>query len=78
METELFDPADFLESDEAQIEYVNAALETGEADFITRSLAVVARARGVAGLAVDAAPDFATVLHAMQTLGLRLTADKAA
>ena len=78
MDVELFDSAEFLTSEDAQIEYVNAALETGEAAFIARSLGVVARARGVAGLATDAGPDLAAVLHVMQALGLRLTADRAA
>ena len=78
MDTDLFDPAEFLETEEAQIEYVNAALETGEAAFIARSLAVVARARGIAGPAADAGHDLAGVLHVMQALGLRLTADRAA
>ena len=81
METDLFDPAEFLASDDAQIEYVNAALETGEAAFIARSLAVVARARGMAGLAADAdgaGAALGAALAIMQALGLRLTADKAA
>ena len=78
MDTDLFDPAEFLETEEAQIEYVNAALETGESAFIARSLAVVARARGIAGPAADAGHDLEGVLHVMQALGLRLTADRAA
>ena len=78
MDADLFDPAEFLATEEAQIEYVNAALETGEAAFIARSLAVVARARGIAGPAAEAHSDLAGVLHVMQALGLRLTADRAA
>ena len=78
MDADLFDPAEFLATEEAQIEYVNAALETGEAAFIARSLAVVAHARGIAGPAAEAHPDLANVLHVMQALGLRLTADRAA
>lgn len=78
METELFDPAEFLVSEDSQIEYVNAALETGDAAFIARSLAVIARARGVTGLAPALDSDLAAVLRAMQALGLRLTADRAA
>lgn len=78
METELFDPAEFLSSEAALIEYVNAALETGDAAFVARSLGIVARARGMAGLAVEPSPDLGAVLRVMQALGLRLTADKAA
>ena len=81
MDTEPFDPAEFLASEVAQVEYVNAALETGEATFIARSLAAVARARGIKGLdadAEDAGADLAMVLTVMQALGLRLMAGKAA
>jgi len=78
METELFDPAEFLSSEVALIEYVNAALETGDAAFVARSLGVVARVRGVAGLAVEPSADLGTVIQVMHALGLRLTADKAA
>lgn len=76
--TEVFDPAEFLTSEAALIEYVNAALETGDPAFVARSLGVVARARGMPGLAVEPNPDLGAVLRAMQALSLRLTADKAA
>lgn len=76
--TEGFDPAEFLSSEAALIEYVNTALETGDAAFVARSLEVVARAWGVAGLAVKPSADLGTVIQVMHALGLRLTADKAA
>lgn len=79
METEVFDPAEFLSTETAQIEYVNAALETGDADYVARSIQTVARARGLAGLMTDRpALDPASVLASMQALGLRLVANKAA
>lgn len=40
-----FDPAEFLDSEEAQAEYVRAALDTGDAGFVARSLAGITRAR---------------------------------
>jgi len=87
--TKLFDPVDYLTSDEALAEYVSAALETGDPAFIADSLGIVARAKGMAkvarqarlgreslrkALSADGHPEFATVLKVMQALGLRLTA----
>lgn len=40
-----FDPAEFLATEEVRAEYVGAALDTGDAAFVARSLAVVARSR---------------------------------
>ena len=51
MDTDSFDPAEFLDSEEARAEYViRAALETGDAAFVARALAAVARAREAAAL----------------------------
>lgn len=50
MDTDPFDPAEFLDSEEARAEYVRAALETGDAAFVARALAAVARAREAAAL----------------------------
>ena len=87
--TKRFDPADYLTTDEALAEYINAALETGDAAFIADSLGVVARAKGMAKVARQAGlgreslykalspggnPEFATVLKVVEALGLRLTA----
>lgn len=72
METELFDPADFLSSETALVEYVNAALETGDPAFVARSLEVVARVRGVPELSIAPTLELGTVLRVMQALGLRL------
>ena len=87
--TKRFDPADYLATDEALAEYINAALETGDPAFIADSLGVVARAKGMAKVARQAGlgreslykalspggnPEFATVLKVVEALGLRLTA----
>ncbi len=87
--TKRFDPADYLTTDEALAEYINAALETGDPAFIADSLGIVARAKCMAKVARQAGlgrenlykalcaegnPGFATVLKAMDALGLRLTA----
>ena len=47
LEVTRFDPADFLKSDEAVAEYLNAAMETGDAAFIADAIGVIARARGM-------------------------------
>ncbi len=38
MDTDPFDPAEFLDSEEAWAEYVRAALKTGDAAFVARAL----------------------------------------
>ncbi len=89
VKTKRFDPANYLTSDEALAEYINAALETGDPAFIADSLGIVARAKGMAKVARQAGlgreslykalraegnPEFATVLKVVDALGLRLTA----
>lgn len=89
VKTKRFDPTDYLTTDEALAEYINAALETGDPAFIADSLGIVARAKGMAKVARQAGlgreslykalcaggnPEFATVLKVMEALGLRLTA----
>ena len=89
METKPFDSAEYLDTPEAQEEYMIAAMETGDAGFIVRSLGVVARAKGMTQIAEQAGlsreslyralsetgnPEFATVVKVMGALGLRLSA----
>ena len=47
MKIKNFDVVDFLDSDEAIIEYLNAALEEGEPDFFVKAVGDVARAKGM-------------------------------
>jgi len=87
--TRPFDPALYLDNPEALAEYLDAALETGDAAFIARSLGVIARARGMTDIARDTGlgreslykalgengnPELSTVLRVMKALGLRLSA----
>ena len=87
-----FDPAEHLATPEAQIEYISAALETGDHAFIADSLGVVARARGMSQLARDTGlrreslykalsaegnPEFATIMKVVQALGVKLSAEAA-
>jgi probable addiction module antidote protein len=93
LETRPFDPALYLDSEEAVVAYLNEALATGDAAFVADALGVVARARGMAGVAERAGlsreslyrslsaggnPEFATVLRVFGALGLRLETAKAA
>jgi probable addiction module antidote protein len=88
-ENQRFDPADYLTTDEALAEYINVALETGDAAFIADSLGIVARAKGMTkvarqtgmgreslykALCAEGDPECATLLKVVGALGLRLTA----
>ena len=83
------DAVDYLDSEERQAAYVSAALETGDADFVRDALGIVARARGMAGIAKNAGlnreslykalgetgnPEFGTVMRIVRALGLTLSA----
>ena len=87
--TRIFDPAEYLKSDVALATYITDALETNDPAFIADALGVIARARGMTQVALDAGlsreglyralsadgnPEFATVLKVMQALGLQLSA----
>ncbi len=87
--TTKFDTADYLNSEERQVAYIAAALETGDADFVRDALGIVARARGMGEIAKNAGlnreslykalgdngnPEFATVMRIVRALGLTLSA----
>jgi len=89
IETEPYDSARFLDSDEAIAGYMDEAFETGDPGFITQALGVVARARGMSQVARDAGmsreslyralsdkgnPEFGTVLRVARALGLKIRA----
>lgn len=84
-----FDPAQYLDDEQAIAGYLTDALETGDSAFITDALGVVARANGMGQLAKDTGlsreslyralsvkgnPEFTTVLKVVSALGLKLTA----
>jgi probable addiction module antidote protein len=87
--TTRFDAADYLDSEERQVAYITAALETGDADFVRDALGVVAKARGMAEIAKNAGlnreslykalgetgnPEFGTVMRIVRAMGLTLSA----
>jgi len=90
--TTRFDSAEYLDSEERQVAYITAALETGDADFVRDALGIVARARGMSGIAKNAGlnreslykalgedgnPEFATVMRIVHALGLTLSVRRA-
>jgi probable addiction module antidote protein len=87
--TTRFDAADYLDSEERQVAYITAALESGDADFVRDALGIVAKARGMGEIAKNAGlnreslykalggngnPEFATVMRIVRALGLTLSA----
>ena len=82
------DAAEYLDSPEAQAEYLAAAFETGDAAYIKQALSTLARARGMSELAKDADvtrqglykalsengdPRLSTLLGVLNSLGVRLS-----
>ena len=87
--TTRFDAAEYLDTPERQAAYITAAFETGDLAFVRDALGLVARARGMAGIARTANlnreslykalgesgnPELDTVLRVLRALGLTLTA----
>jgi probable addiction module antidote protein len=92
VKTKPFDPAKYLDNDEAIAAYMTDALETGDPAFVADALGVVARARGMSdvartagvsreslyrALSADGSPKFETVLRVMQALGLQFSVNPA-
>jgi probable addiction module antidote protein len=86
--TRQFDPATYLDSDEAIAAYLSEAIASNDPAFIANSLGVVARARGMTKVARDAGlsreslyralspdgnPELSTLLRVLDVLGLRLS-----
>jgi probable addiction module antidote protein len=82
-----FDAAEYLDTPEAQAEFITAALEGGDRAHITRAIGTVARARGMSSIAREAGinreslyrslsetgdPRLSTLLGVMQALGFSL------
>ncbi len=88
LKTKPFDPAEYLDNDEAVASYMTDALETGDPSFVADALGVVARARGMSevarqagvsreslyrALSAEGNPELGTVMRVMQALGLQLS-----
>ena len=87
MSLEQFDVVDFLDSDEAMVEYLNVALEEQDPAFFAKAIGDVARARGMTAIAEasgvgrqslyralssDGNPRLETLFRVLETLDLRL------
>ncbi len=86
--TTAFDPADYIDNDEAAAFLLADAMESGHPGVILDALGAVARARGMTDVATsaglgreslykalrrDGSPKFDTVLKVVSALGLQLT-----
>ena len=84
-----FDAADYLSTREAQLEYITAAYETGDPEFIRDAYNLVARARGMSKIAAETGlsreslykalgengnPEFGTMMRINRALGITLSA----
>lgn len=82
-----FDPAEYLDTEESQLAYLDEAFATGDAAFIARSIGAVARARGMTAIAKQAGlsreslykalseagnPEFSTIIKVLGALGIGL------
>lgn len=85
--TRPWDAADYLESEEDIVAYLEAAFDDGDPRLITAALGDIAKSKGMTKIASatglgreslyktlspDGNPGFATVLKVMQALGIRL------
>ncbi|MBB5576539.1 MULTISPECIES: addiction module antidote protein [Rhizobium] len=83
-----YDPAEALTSNDAVDEFMRDAFESGDAGYIAHALGVVARTKGMTGIAKetgkarealyrsfasDGNPTLKSVLAVMQSLGFELT-----
>jgi probable addiction module antidote protein len=84
-----FDAAEYLDTPESQAELIADALESGDPNYITNAIGVVARARGMTSVAKDAGvtrealyralstkgdPRLSTLIGVMKALGIQLSA----
>ena len=92
MKTYEFDAADYIESPEAVVEYLNMVSEENDPVAFYAAIGTVARSKGTTeiskktglsreslykALREDGNPSFATVFKVLGALGLRLTVTKA-
>src|ERR1700744_939831 len=90
--TTRFDAVDYLDTEERQAACIAAALESCYSDYVRDALGIVARARGMGGIARRAGlnreslykalgetgnPEFSTVMRIVRALGLTLSAHPA-
>jgi len=92
LETFPFDESEYLDDEESQGELLADALESGNGEYITHALGVVARARGMTSIAKQAGvtrealykalsgrgdPKLSTLLGILKALNVKLSASVA-
>jgi hypothetical protein len=77
IETSPWDTAEFLDSREAILAYLEAVFEDGDPELIVLALNDVARARGLAQDALTGHSDLASGIATLKALGLELAAKPA-
>ena len=77
IETTPWDAAEFLDSPEVILAYLEAVFEDGDAELIALALNNVARAKGLAQDTLTAQSDIGSVIGTLKALGLELTAKAA-
>src|SRR3954468_6005819 len=88
LRTKTWDAAEYLDSDEAIVAYLDAAFEEGDPALISAAIGDVARSRGMTqmaretglsreslyrALSSDGNPEFGTVMKVLKAFGIRLT-----
>lgn len=76
-ETKSWDAAEYLDSKEAILAYLEAVFEDGDPELITLALNNVARAKGLVDPALNGESDISEVIRSLKALGLELTAKAA-
>lgn len=77
IETSRWDTAEFLDSREAILAYLEAVFEDGDPELIALALNNVARAKGLAHDVLTPQSNIASVIATLKALGLELTAKAA-
>ena len=77
IETRPWDVAEFLDSNEVLLAYLEAVFEDGDPELIATALNDVSRAKGLVRDALTAQSDIASVIATLKALGLELTAKAA-
>lgn len=77
IETRPWDTAEYLDSKEAILAYLEAVFEDGDPELITVALNNVARAKGLADPALNGGSDISEIIRTLKALGLELTAKAA-
>jgi probable addiction module antidote protein len=90
LKTRIYDTAEFLTSEKDMAAYLEEALSEGDPSLVVQALGAIAKARGMAQIAIDTGlrreslykalspdgnPEFNTVLKVVKALGIRLHAE---